>query len=72
MSGEKAETYKSTSDPYLIYDLENKASRIVQGDTDLETYWRNLHGVWVEIDRCQSRPITYCNKGVCQYRNITN
>ena len=67
-----AEMYQSTSDPYLIYNLEDRVSRIVQGDTDLETYWRTLHGVWVEIDRCQGRPITHCDKGICQYRDITN
>ena len=40
-----AVTYQSTSDPYLIYDLEDKVSRIVQGDMTLENYWRALHGV---------------------------
>ena len=61
-------TFASTSDPYLLYDLEEKASKIVQGEQGLETYWRRLHGIWIEIDRCENRPIDCCDKGVGQFR----
>ncbi|KAL1561684.1 hypothetical protein AAHA92_04358 [Salvia divinorum] len=63
-----AVTYESTADPYFIYDLEEKAGRIVQGEMTLETYWRQLHGIWVEIDRCENKPIDCCDKGVGQFR----
>ena len=43
-------TFASTADPYLLYDLEERASKIVQGEQGLETYWRRLHGIWIEID----------------------
>ena len=43
-------TFASTSDRYLLYDLEEKVSKIVQGEQELETYSRRLHGIWIEID----------------------
>ncbi|KAL1562087.1 hypothetical protein AAHA92_04705 [Salvia divinorum] len=64
-------TFESTADPYLIYDLDDKANRMIQGELSLETYWRHLHGMWIDIDRCSRRPIDCCDKGVGQFRNYT-
>ncbi|KAL1540475.1 hypothetical protein AAHA92_24827 [Salvia divinorum] len=63
-----AVTFKSSADPYLVYDLEDKANKIIQGDLSLEAYWSHLQGLWIDIDRCQSKPIDCCDKGVAQYR----
>ena len=63
-----AVTFDSKADKYLIYDLEEKVIAIRQGDLDLETYYRKIHGLWININRCQKQPVTCCNKGVCQYR----
>ncbi|XP_042043231.1 uncharacterized protein LOC121788673 [Salvia splendens] len=61
-------TFESTADPYLLYDLEENAGRIEQGEHGLETYWRHLHGIWVEIDRCQHQPVDCCDEGISQLR----
>lgn len=61
-------TFESSADPYLLYDLEERTGQIVQGERDLETYWRHLHGVWIEIDRCQHQPVDCCDKGIGQFR----
>ena len=37
-------TYESKADPYLTYDLEEKAINIRQGNLDLETYYRKING----------------------------
>lgn len=61
-------TFESTIDPYLLYDLEEKAGNVLQGEQGLETYWRQLHGVWIEIDRCQYQPVDCCDKDISQLR----
>ena len=65
-------TYESKADPYLIYDLEEKAINIRQGNLDLETYYRKINGLWINIDRCQKQQITCCDKGVDQFREFSN
>ncbi|XP_042032428.1 uncharacterized protein LOC121779163 [Salvia splendens] len=65
-------TFENKADKYLIYDLEEKAITIRQGDLDLETYYRRINGLWINIDRCQKQPITCCDKGVNQYRVHSN
>ena len=67
-----AVTFESKADKYLIYDLEEKVITIRQGNLDLETYYRKLHGLWVDIDRCQKQPVTCCDKGIGQYRVHSN
>lgn len=67
-----AVTFDSKADKYLIYDLEEKVIAIRQGNLDLETYYRRIHGLWMNIDRCQKQPVTCCDKGVCQYRAHQN
>ncbi|XP_047955385.1 uncharacterized protein LOC125201352 [Salvia hispanica] len=67
-----AVTYDSKADPYLIYDLEEKAINIRQGDLDLETYYRRINGLWINIDRSQKQPITCCDKGVDQFREFSS
>ncbi|XP_042031781.1 uncharacterized protein LOC121778484 [Salvia splendens] len=67
-----ATTYESEADLYLVYDLEDKANTIKQGDMDLETYYRKIHGMWINIDRCQKQPIDCCDKGVSQFRAYSN
>lgn len=61
-------TFESTSDPYLLYDLDEKAGKITQGEMSLETYWRHLHGMWIDLDQCEDQPVTCCDKGVSQFR----
>lgn len=61
-------TFESTTDPYLLYDMEEKASKILQGEQRLETYRRHLHDIWVEINRCQYWPVDCCDKGISQLR----
>ncbi|XP_047969395.1 uncharacterized protein LOC125213076 [Salvia hispanica] len=61
-------TFESKTNPYLVYDLEDKIISIRQGNLDLETYYRRIHGLWVNIDRSQKQPITCCDKGIEQYR----
>ncbi|XP_042055752.1 uncharacterized protein LOC121800243 [Salvia splendens] len=63
-----AVTFENKADKYLIYDLEEKIITIKQGNMDLETYYRRIHGLWINVDRCQKKPITCCDKGVDQYR----
>ena len=53
-----AVTFESKADKYLIYDQEEKVIAIRQGNLDLETYYRKLHGLWVDIDRCHKQPVT--------------
>ncbi|XP_041995906.1 uncharacterized protein LOC121746037 [Salvia splendens] len=65
-------TFENKADKYLIYYLEEKAITIRQGDLDLETYYRRINGLWINIDRCQKQPITCCDKGVNQYRTHSN
>lgn len=67
-----AVTYESKADPYLIYDLEERAAKITQGNHDLETYYRKINSLWISIDRCQQDPISCCDKGVKQWRDHTN
>ncbi|XP_042009052.1 uncharacterized protein LOC121757595 [Salvia splendens] len=67
-----AVTYESKADPYLIYDLEEKAINIRQGELDLETYYRRINGLWINIDRCQKQPVTCCDKGVDQFREFSS
>ncbi|XP_042051354.1 uncharacterized protein LOC121796605 [Salvia splendens] len=67
-----AVTFENMADKYLIYDLEEKVIAIKQGNLDLETYYRKLHGLWVDIDRSQKQPVTCCDKGVSQYRVHSN
>ncbi|XP_042032420.1 uncharacterized protein LOC121779152 [Salvia splendens] len=63
-------TFANSADSYLIYDLREKASRIVQGDTSLEAYWSKLHGLWMDINQCPHKTVDCCDKGVSQYRSI--
>lgn len=65
-------TYESKADPYAVYDLEERASSIKQGDMDLENYYRKIHGIWINIDRCQKQPVKCCDKGVEEFREYTN
>ncbi|XP_042027316.1 uncharacterized protein LOC121774522 [Salvia splendens] len=65
-------TFESKTDPYQIYDLEDKIIYIRQGNLDLETYYRRIHGLWVNIDRSQKQPVTCCDKGIWQYRQHTS
>ncbi|XP_042056090.1 uncharacterized protein LOC121800627 [Salvia splendens] len=67
-----AVTYENKADKYLIYDLEEKVIAIRQGNLDLETYYRRIHGLWINIDRCQRQPVTCCDKGIDQYRVHSN
>lgn len=62
----------SEADLYLLYELEEKAGAIKQGNMDLETYYRQIHGLWINVDRCQKQPIDCCDKGVSQYRTHSN
>ena len=61
-------TFEGKADPYLIYDLEDKIIYMRQENLDLETYYRRIHGLWVNIDRTQKQPVTCCDKGIEQYR----
>ncbi|XP_042065515.1 uncharacterized protein LOC121809031 [Salvia splendens] len=63
-----AVTFEGTSDPFLLFDLEEKAENVKQGELSLETYWRHLHGTWIDVDRCQEKRVTCCDKGVGQFR----
>ncbi|XP_047961794.1 uncharacterized protein LOC125206593 [Salvia hispanica] len=65
-------TYESEADLYLLYELEEKAGGLKQGNLDLETYYRQTHGLWTSVDRCQKQPIDCCDKGVTQYRTFSN
>ncbi|XP_047952934.1 uncharacterized protein LOC125198663 [Salvia hispanica] len=65
-------TFESKADPYLIYDLEDKVISIRQGDMDLETYYRRIHGLWVSVDETQKSPVTCCDKGVRQFRQFSS
>ncbi|XP_042003757.1 uncharacterized protein LOC121752725 [Salvia splendens] len=67
-----AVTFENKADKYLIYDLEEKIITIKQGNMDLETYYRRIHGLWINVDRCQKKPITCCDEGVNQYRTHSN
>ncbi|XP_047947740.1 uncharacterized protein LOC125193856 [Salvia hispanica] len=67
-----AVTFENKADRYLIYDLEEKAINIKQGSLDLETYYRRIHGLWINIDRCQKQPINCCDKGIDQFRTHSN
>ncbi|XP_041999934.1 uncharacterized protein LOC121749430 [Salvia splendens] len=67
-----AVTFENKADKYLIYDPEEKIIMIKQGNMDLETYYRRIHGLWINVDRCQKQPITCCDKGVNQYRTHSN
>lgn len=67
-----ANTYESEADLYLVYDLEDKANTIRQGNMDLETYYRKIHGMWINIDRCQKQPVDCCEKRVDQFRVYPN
>ena len=40
-------TFKSKADSFHIYDLEDKVLYIRQGNLDLETYYRRIHGLWI-------------------------
>ncbi|XP_042059365.1 uncharacterized protein LOC121803840 [Salvia splendens] len=65
-------TFESKADQYIIYDLEEKAINIKQGSMDLETYYRKIHGLWINIDRSQKQPVSCCDKGIEQFRNYSN
>ncbi|KAL1559308.1 hypothetical protein AAHA92_09664 [Salvia divinorum] len=67
-----AVTYESEADLYIVYDLEDKANTITQGNMDLETYYRKIHGMWINADRCQKQPVDCCDKGVNQFRVYSN
>ncbi|XP_042018995.1 uncharacterized protein LOC121766824 [Salvia splendens] len=67
-----AMTFENKTDKYHICDLEEKAINIRQGSLDLETYYRRIHGLWINIDRCQKQPINCCDKGVNQFRTHSN
>ncbi|XP_042039539.1 uncharacterized protein LOC121785221 [Salvia splendens] len=67
-----AVTFENKADKYLIYDLEEKAINIKQGNLDLETYYRRIHGLWINIDRSQKQPISCCDKGISQFRTHSN
>ncbi|XP_047979007.1 uncharacterized protein LOC125220919 [Salvia hispanica] len=49
-----AVTFENKADRYLIYDLEEKAINIKQGSLNLETYYRRIHGLWINIDQYDS------------------
>ncbi|XP_042027184.1 uncharacterized protein LOC121774359 [Salvia splendens] len=65
-------TFEGKADPYQIYDLEDKIMYMRQGNLDVETYYRRLHGLWINIDRTQKQPVTCCDKGIGQYRQHAN
>ncbi|KAL1564923.1 hypothetical protein AAHA92_07203 [Salvia divinorum] len=67
-----AVTFENKADPYSVYDLEEKVIAIKQGRLDLETYYRRIHGLWINIDRCQKQPVTCCDKGIDQFRIHSN
>ena len=67
-----AVTFENRADKYHIYDLEDKAINIKQGNLDLETYYRRIHGLWISIDRSQKQPISCCDKGIDQFRTYSN
>ncbi|XP_047961367.1 uncharacterized protein LOC125206112 [Salvia hispanica] len=67
-----AVTFENKADKYHIYDLEEKAINIKQGNLDLETYYRRIHGLWINIDRSQKQPISCCDKGIDQFRTHSN
>ena len=66
-----AVTFESSADPYRLYNLEEKAGKITQGEQDLETYWRHLHETWIDVDRRQHQPIDCCDKGTGQFRRYS-
>ncbi|XP_042019100.1 uncharacterized protein LOC121766938 [Salvia splendens] len=67
-----AVTFEGKRDSYLIYDLEDKAIALRQGSMDLETYYRRIHGLWINVDRCWKQPVDCCDKGVKQFREFSN
>ncbi|XP_042051514.1 uncharacterized protein LOC121796800 [Salvia splendens] len=66
-----AVTFEGTSDPFLLFDMEEKDENVKQGEQILETYWRHLHGTWIDVDRCQEKLVTCYDKGVDQFGNTS-
>lgn len=52
-------------DPYELYCLEVRASRIKQGQRTLKDYWNELQGIWMDIDRRQPIPLGCCENNCC-------
>ncbi|XP_042038328.1 uncharacterized protein LOC121784232 [Salvia splendens] len=65
-------TFEGKRDPYLIYDMEDKAIALRQGSMDLETYYRRIHRLWINVDRCRKQPVDCCGKGVKKFREFSN
>ena len=57
-------TFESKADSFHIYDLEDKIIAIRQGNLDLETNYRRIHGLWINVDRSQKQSVTCCDKGI--------